>query len=116
MKILVSGLVLCSSVLLDSAVGVSARLSGNLGHEYQRVNNCGPVTAKMALSLLGIRVTQLQAAATLKENGLDRNVSVNEVARYLERFGLIGWLERVCRREFCTFPLLHGTQIGNLSY
>jgi len=84
----VMGLIVCSSVLLSSAFAQNVRLTGNLGHEYQRMNNCGPVTAKMVLSLEGIRVTQPQAAAALKENNLDRNVSVNEVARYLERFGL----------------------------
>lgn len=81
------GLMLCSSVLLSGAFAQNVRLPGNLGHEYQRMNNCGPVTAKMALSLLGIRVTQPQAASELKENSLDRNVSVNEMALYLERFG-----------------------------
>jgi hypothetical protein len=88
LKRYVVGLVLCSSVLLSNALAQNVRLTGNLGHEYQRMNNCGPVTAKMALSLLGFRVTQPQAAAALKENTLDRNVSVNEVALYLERFGL----------------------------
>jgi len=74
-------------ISLSSARASEVRLPGNLGHEYQRMNNCGPVTAKMTLSLEGVRVTQPQAAAALKENTLDRNVSVNEMARYLERFG-----------------------------
>jgi len=84
-SILVAGLTV---FLLTSARAAELRLPGNLGHEYQRMNNCGPITAKMTLSLEGVRVTQAQAAAALKESKLDRNVSVNEVARYLERFGL----------------------------
>jgi tetratricopeptide (TPR) repeat protein len=63
-------------------------LPGALGFEYQRLNNCGPVTAKMVLSLYGIRVTQAQAAAALKGGPRDRNVGTNELAAYLERNGL----------------------------
>ncbi|MBB6097766.1 hypothetical protein HNR42_001183 [Deinobacterium chartae] len=59
-----------------------------LHHEYQRLNNCGPVTALMTLSLFGKTVAQPAAAAALKEDARDRNVTVPEMARYLERFGL----------------------------
>ena len=63
-------------------------LPGPLGFEYQRLNNCGPVTAKMLLSLNGIRVTQASAAGALKGSYRDRNVSTQEFAAYLERQGL----------------------------
>lgn len=70
----------------SSALAAPTVLPG-LVHEYQRMNNCGPVTAKMALSLHGVNVTQMAAANALKTSPRDRNVTVPEVARYLERFG-----------------------------
>lgn len=58
-----------------------------LGFEFQRLNNCGPVTAKMALSLLGVNVTQVSAAAALKGSRKDRNVTTPEMAAYLQAKG-----------------------------
>jgi Peptidase_C39 like family len=72
--------------LATSVMAASTVLPG-LKHEYQRLNNCGPVTAKMTLSLYGISVTQAAAANALKTSTRDRNVTVPEVGRYLERFG-----------------------------
>lgn len=71
-----------------AAAQAAFTLPGQLGHEYQRLNNCGPVTAKMVLSLSGTRVSQASAAAALKTSSRDRNVSVAEMAGYLEGFGL----------------------------
>ncbi len=59
-----------------------------LGFEFQRLNNCGPVTAKMALSLAGIKVSQAEAAAALKGSYPDRNVTTPELASYLQANGL----------------------------
>jgi Peptidase_C39 like family len=73
---------LCSNVLAQSSV------PGNLGFEYQRLNNCGPMSAKMTLSLYGFNLRQADVAAALKGTPLDRNVTTPEMARYLERFGL----------------------------
>ncbi len=63
-------------------------LSSGLGFEFQRLNNCGPMTAKMALSLAGIRVSQAEAAAALKGSYPDRNVTTPELANYLQANGL----------------------------
>ncbi len=55
---------------------------------YQKLNNCGPVTAKMVLASYGDTVTQFQAADAMKDGPSDRNVSVDELAHYLGGFGL----------------------------
>lgn len=68
------------------ALAAPTMLAG-LVHEYQRLNNCGPVTAKMTLSLYGLKVAQAEAARALKTSSRDRNVTVPEMAAYLERFG-----------------------------
>lgn len=57
-------------------------------HEYQRLNNCGPVTAMMTLDLYGISVTQAEAASYLKPGAGDRNVTMDEMAHYLNNYGL----------------------------
>lgn len=51
-------------------------------HEYQRFNNCGPVTIGMAMSFWGSRQTQYQIAPVLKPNKQDKNVSPEEMAAY----------------------------------
>jgi Peptidase_C39 like family len=72
---------------LSTSVLAAPTVLPGLKHEYQRLNNCGPVTAKMTLSLYGVTVTQASAANALKTSTKDRNVTVPEVGRYLERFG-----------------------------
>ncbi|UQN09581.1 C39 family peptidase [Deinococcus sp. QL22] len=72
---------------LASAAPASATL-GNIRHEYQRLNNCGPVTALTLLNYYGNSVTQTQAAAVLKDGPNDPQVSSLELAAYLGRFGL----------------------------
>jgi hypothetical protein len=73
------------------AIGLGAALAqmspANLGFEFQRLNNCGPMTAKMALSLAGVQVSQTQAASALKSSYLDRNVTTPELANYLQANG-----------------------------
>nr|WP_290669162.1 C39 family peptidase [Ardenticatena sp.] len=63
-------------------------LSG-VRHEYQRWNNCGPVTIGMALSFFGRFDTQDQTAPTLKPNPDDKNVSPEELATYAKRIGFV---------------------------
>ncbi|ADH63015.1 hypothetical protein Mesil_1110 [Allomeiothermus silvanus DSM 9946] len=52
---------------LAAAQPSSIRLEG-VRHEYQRFNNCGPVTVGMAMSFWGSGLTQYQIAPVLKPN------------------------------------------------
>jgi tetratricopeptide (TPR) repeat protein len=83
-------LILTLCLLLSTSVSAQKAFSlpGNLGFEYQRRNNCGPVTAKMLLSLYGIRISQAGIAAALKGTYNDKNVTVPELTTFLERQGL----------------------------
>ena len=96
-------LVVLLGLLFSTSVSAQAAfaLPGTLGFEYQRRNNCGPVTAKMVLSLLGVRVSQASAAGALKGSYADKNVSVPELMAFLERQGL-----RTVRRWLLTPALL----------
>ncbi len=60
---------------------------GPVRHEYQRLNNCAPATAAMALSFYGEGVTQYDLAPILKGGDQDKNVSPSEIAAYLEQAG-----------------------------
>lgn len=74
---------------LTSFGSAQSRLSAiPAAHVYQKLNNCGPVTARMVLASYGDTVTQFQAADAMKDGPSDRNVSVDEMARYLGGFGL----------------------------
>jgi tetratricopeptide (TPR) repeat protein len=66
---------------LAAAQPTSIRLEG-VRHEYQRFNNCGPVTVGMAMSFWGSHLTQYQIAPVLKPNKADKNVSPEELAAY----------------------------------
>jgi hypothetical protein len=88
-RVLATGLTACLLALGAASAQGNYTLPGALGFEYQRLNNCGPVTAKMALSLSGIAVTQTAAAGALKGSYLDRNVSTPELASYLQARGLL---------------------------
>lgn len=59
-----------------------------VSHEWQKLNNCGPTTAAMALSIYGGTLTQFDAAAVLKGGPKDKNVSPAELARFLADHGL----------------------------
>lgn len=61
----------------------SARIYG-MRHEQQKWNNCGPATITMALSYYGWRQDQTAAAAALKPNREDKNVSPHELAAFVE--------------------------------
>ena len=56
-------------------------------HEYQRLNNCGPVTIGMALSYYGRTETQYDIAPFLRPHPQDKNVSVAEMAWYATTLG-----------------------------
>lgn len=56
-------------------------------HAYQTWNNCGPATVGMALSVLGLDEGQAKAAVRLKPNPDDKNVSLDEMARYAAERG-----------------------------
>lgn len=57
-------------------------------HTWQKWNNCGPSAAVMAMSAHGLAVDQLAAAAALKPDREDTNVTPDELAAYIARHGL----------------------------
>ena len=57
-------------------------------HEYQKLNNCGPVSLAVAADYYGLSVTQFDAAAVVKGSPNDRNVSPEEMVDYLRSLGL----------------------------
>jgi tetratricopeptide (TPR) repeat protein len=63
------------------ALPASASISG-VRHEYQRLNNCGPVTVGMALSRWGGTLNQYDIAPLLKPSAGDVNVSPQELAAF----------------------------------
>lgn len=58
-----------------------------ISHEWQRLNNCGPVTVGMALSFYGETVTQYDTAPILKGGEEDKNVSPADLTGYLTSKG-----------------------------
>lgn len=52
-------------------------------HEYQKFNNCGPASLSMVLNYWGWPGSQVDAAAYLKPNQDDKNVSPREMYEYL---------------------------------
>jgi hypothetical protein len=80
-------------VELSSPTGVPEPLpaSASVGvvpHEYQTWNNCGPATVSMALGFWGVEGDQADAAAVLKPDPDDKNVSPYELATYVTKRGL----------------------------
>ena len=59
-------------------------------HEYQKLNNCGPVALAIALSYYGIERTQFDIAPLVKGYDKDKNVSPQEMVAYLTVVGLRG--------------------------
>lgn len=57
-------------------------------HDYQKMNNCGPVALAAAASFFGVEITQFDAADVVKGNPDDRNVSPQEMVDYLHSLGL----------------------------
>ena len=89
-KILLPSLALALASSIGLAGQDSVRLEG-VRHEYQRLNNCGPVTIGMAMSYWGGKLTQYQTAPVLKPNKADKNVSPNEMAAYARSQGYAVW-------------------------
>jgi tetratricopeptide (TPR) repeat protein len=94
MRIALPFLALLTSGTLTSAlaavpaqtVPAQVLLSG-VRHEYQRFNNCGPVTIGMAMSYWGGQQTQAAIAPVLKPNSADKNVGPGELADYARKQG-----------------------------
>lgn len=59
-----------------------------MSHEYQKLNNCGPVALAMTLSYYGIERTQFDIAPLVKGSEKDKNVSPEEMVAYLIKEGL----------------------------
>jgi hypothetical protein len=60
----------------------------SMTHEYQKLNNCGPVSLAAAASFFGSEITQFDAADVVKGSPEDRNVSPPEMVDYLHSLGL----------------------------
>lgn len=67
----------------EVSIPASARIYG-IRHEQQKWNNCGPATITMALSYYGWQQDQTVAAAALKPNREDKNVSPHELAAFVD--------------------------------
>ncbi len=59
-----------------------------MSHDWQKFNNCGPVTISMALSYYGREVSQLDIAAAVKGSPEDKNVSPQDIVWYVRDQGL----------------------------
>ncbi len=56
--------------------------------EYQHLNNCGPCTTMMVMSMFGIETSQDRVADAMRPNKGDKNVDATEIAAYLANNGL----------------------------
>ena len=65
-----------------------AQVDLKLTHDYQKWNNCGPVSLAVVTTYFGIPTDQYQAAAEVKGGEFDKNVGSMEMQSYLERAGL----------------------------
>jgi hypothetical protein len=72
---------------------ISARL-GDVRHQFQTWNNCGPATLAMGLSYFDLFLSQAQTASVLKPNPEDRNVSPDEMADYVNNYSDLGAITR----------------------
>src|SRR5262249_41121291 len=73
---------------IQNLAPLPAKVMLNLTHEYQKWNNCGPVSLGVVATYFGIARDQFQAAAEVKGAELDKNVGVDEMQSYLEGLGL----------------------------
>jgi tetratricopeptide (TPR) repeat protein len=55
---------------------------------YQKLNNCGPCTTMMTMSVLGIETSQERVADAMRPNKGDKNVDATEMAAYIQHAGL----------------------------
>lgn len=67
-------------------------------HVFQSFNNCGPATLSMALSYMGVSKTQQELGDILRPYQVpggdndDKSVTLEEVAKEAEKYGLISYL------------------------
>jgi tetratricopeptide (TPR) repeat protein len=62
--------------------------------EAQTWNNCGPVSAQVALSYYNIKLSQVQCAKALRPNSSDKLVRPDELLSFIQKQGLQGaWRE-----------------------
>ncbi len=80
--------------LTPTAIPAVVRLEGAI-HEYQKWNNCGPATLAMLLSFWDWPGDQRNTAPFLKPDERDKNVSVDELARYVNEQTELRALSRV---------------------
>ena len=93
-----------STLLSDDSLPEETFLA-SMNHEYQKLNNCGPVSLAAAASFYGAEITQFDAADVVKGSPEDRNVSPPEMVDYLRSLGL-GAVYRVNGNEELMIRLL----------
>lgn len=76
------------AVPASSAPDASSVLLPGVTHTWQKWNNCGPSAVVMAMGPLGVAVDQLTAAASIKPDREDTNVTPDELAAYVAQHGL----------------------------
>lgn len=95
-------LVLWGALLGSASAGAKlppqASIPG-IRHEYQRLNNCGPVTIGMAMNRWGSPLNQYDIAPSLKRGTQDVNVSPHELAAYARKQGFDTHLAQNGSRE-----------------
>lgn len=84
---LLTGLLLGAAAPAQGAALPAQASVGAVQHEYQRLNNCGPVTVGMALNRWGSTLTQYDIAPKLKSGAGDVNVSPDELAAFARARG-----------------------------
>nr|MBN1229013.1 C39 family peptidase [Anaerolineae bacterium] len=83
-----SGPAFVPAISSDEGAAPTEILLDGFTHEYQGWNNCGPATVSMLLSHWGFDIDQFNAAAVLKPNPEDKNVNPEEIASYIQSFGM----------------------------
>jgi len=84
---------------------------GGVRHEYQRLNNCGPVTIGMALTRWGGTLNQYDIAPKLKPFKGDVNVSPEELAAFARTQGMDVHLARAGDRTLLRSLLAAGIPV-----
>lgn len=90
---LISGLLLFCPTLSIKAEFIHNqkhyKLLGPIKHEYQKPNQCGPVTAGMVLNYwLGLKKNQFEIGAYLRPHPDDKHTLLEQFINYLAKFGL----------------------------
>lgn len=75
-------------VLPNTPAPLPPKVSLNLMHEYQKWNNCGPVSLGVVATYFGIPRNQFQIAPAVKGFEMDKNVGPQEMQAYLQSIGL----------------------------